>query len=112
MQYSKESQDRQKKIQDLKDAGIICYANHFHGKMDIKNIVEQQESHLKDAKELMENGAVGKFKTAGRLMLHRGMGKLVFSKIIDHTGEIQVCFQRDKVVLNTGKETVTSIVID
>lgn len=36
MDYSKESLDRQQKIQNLKDAGVICYANHFHGKQDIK----------------------------------------------------------------------------
>jgi hypothetical protein len=29
MDYSKESIDRQQKIQNMKDAGIICYANNF-----------------------------------------------------------------------------------
>jgi hypothetical protein len=29
MEYSKESVDRQQKIKNMKDAGIICYANHF-----------------------------------------------------------------------------------
>jgi hypothetical protein len=38
MDYSKESQDRMKKIQDLKDAGVIVYANHYHGKQDISDI--------------------------------------------------------------------------
>jgi hypothetical protein len=36
--YSKEAIDRQTKIQAMKDAGIICYANHFHGKQDISEI--------------------------------------------------------------------------
>jgi hypothetical protein len=29
MDYSKESLDRQEKIQNLKDAGVVCYANNF-----------------------------------------------------------------------------------
>jgi hypothetical protein len=29
MDYSKESLDRQEKIQNLKNAGVICYANSF-----------------------------------------------------------------------------------
>jgi hypothetical protein len=38
MDYSKESQDRIKKIQDLKDAGVICYANNYTGKQDISQL--------------------------------------------------------------------------
>lgn len=34
-------------------------------------------------------------------MLSRGMGKLLFAKIQDHTGAIQVCFMKDAVILNT-----------
>jgi hypothetical protein len=29
MDYSKESLDRQEKIKNLKNAGVICYANSF-----------------------------------------------------------------------------------
>jgi hypothetical protein len=29
MDYSRESQDRMKKIADLKAAGVICYANNY-----------------------------------------------------------------------------------
>ena len=35
-------------------------------------------------------------------MLSRGMGKLLFVKIKDHSGEIQVCFMKDAVIFNTG----------
>lgn len=31
------------------------------------------------------------------------MGKLTFGKIRDHSGDIQMCFMRDKVIFNTGK---------
>ena len=72
MEYSKESQDRQKKIQDLKDAGVVVYANNFHGKRDIADI-RARESQVQDAEKLMQDGAEKKFQTAGRIMLSRGM---------------------------------------
>lgn len=110
MEYSKESVDRQAKIQAMKEAGIICYANSFHGKQDIAE-VRKNESQLKDVNQLMENGSVWEFKTAWRIMSSRGMGKLTFGKIRDHTGDIQMCFMRDKVDFNTGREIVQSITI-
>ena len=84
MDYSKESIDRQAKIQALKDAGVIPYANSFPGKQDIAEI-RKDEAKVKDAGVLMESGAVGEYKTAGRLMSSRGMGKLLFSKLRDHS---------------------------
>jgi len=73
MEYSRESLDRHEKIQNLKDAGVICYANNYRGKQDIKDIVATTESEYKDVESLMENGSKKSFKTAGRLMSSRGM---------------------------------------
>ncbi len=110
MNYSKESIDRQEKIQNMKDAWIICYANHFHGKQDISDI-RTNESELKDVNELMENGSIGQFKTAGRIISSRWMWKLTFAKLRDNTNDIQVCFMRDKVTFNTGREKVKELEI-
>lgn len=90
MEYSKESQDRMKKIQDLKDAGVICYANKFADKADIADIIETsktdtQGGHIREVDNLMTGGCIGFFRTAGRLMQSRGMGKLTFGKIRDHS---------------------------
>ncbi len=111
MDYSKESQDRMKKIQALKDAWVIVYANNYHGKQDISD-VRMQESLIKDSETLMESWAEKTFQTAGRIMLSRGMGKLVFAKIIDHSGEIQVCFMKGAVEFNTWKELVENILVE
>jgi len=59
MDYSRESIDRQKKIQDMKDAGIICYANQFKGKIDIFEIRSISENdteggHLREIENLMD----------------------------------------------------------
>ena len=108
MTYSKEAQDRMKKIQDLKDAGVIPYANHFNGKQNIADIREQ-ESQVKDAAILMSDGAEKTFKTAGRIVLSRGMGKLLFAKIRDNSADIQVCFMKWALDFFTGKENVQEI---
>jgi lysyl-tRNA synthetase class II len=36
-------------------------------------------------------------------------GKLAFAKIRDHSGTIQVCFMRDTVKFDTGRDVVESI---
>ena len=110
MDYSKESIDRQTKIQNMKDAWIICYANNFHGKQNISEI-RSHESEVKEVAELMENGSIGKFKTAGRIISNRWMWKLDFWKLRDNTWDIQICFLRDKLNFNTGREIVEKMII-
>ena len=67
MDYSKESLDRQEKIKNLKNAGVICYANSFAWKIDITE-VRKNEKQTKEVEDLMENGAVWEYKTAGRIV--------------------------------------------
>jgi len=112
VEYSKESIDRQKKIQDLKNAWVICYANNYRWKQDIVKVRETPENKYKEVDFLMESWAVWEFKTAGRIMSSRGMWKLVFWKLRDNTWDIQICFAKDKVVFNTGRENTTEIVLD
>ena len=52
MEYSKESQDRMQKIEALKNAGVVVYANNYHGKMDICDI-EARKSEAKEVETLM-----------------------------------------------------------
>ena len=56
MTYSKESIDRQKKIADLKNAGVICYANNYHGKINIEKLYDES-LEKKEANILMKQGA-------------------------------------------------------
>lgn len=114
MNYSKESQDRMQKIQTLKAAGVICYANHYHGKVDIAEIVsrsqwDDQGWYIRDIENLMAGGALAEFQTAGRMMSSKSHGKLSFAKLRDHSGTIQICFMRDLVKFHTGREVVQEI---
>lgn len=111
MDYSKESIDRQQKIQNMKDAGIICYANNFRWKQDILTLIESSKSKYKEVDFLMENWSVWEYKTAGRIISSRGMGKLTFAKLRDNTWDIQVCFMRDMVDFNTGRVVVKELEI-
>ncbi len=112
MEYSRESNDRMKKIQELKDAGVIPYANNYRGKQDIEYIKSTSANdtegwHLRDIENLMEWWCIWEFKTAGRLIGYRTFGKLSFGKILDHTGSIQVSFTKDMLEFNTGRPPLT-----
>ena len=103
MTYSREAQDRIKKIETLKKANIVPYANNYRWKQDIKDIIEKskQEWVIKDLDVLMNEWVKNVFQTAGRIMLYRSHWKLAFAKIKDNTAEIQVCFLKDKFRFNT-----------
>ncbi len=111
MEYSKEAKDRWLKIENLKKAWVICYANNFRWKIDIKEI-RKKENKVKKASNLMENKVIWEFKTAGRIISSRWMWKLTFAKIIDKTWDIQICFMRDKIGFNTGRKVVNNIEIE
>ncbi len=111
MEYSRESTDRIKKIQELKDAWIIPYADRFENKQDIANIINISETkaqweYLRNLENLMAGGCIWEFKTAGRLTNYRSFGKLSFGKILDHSSEIQVCFVKDLVEFNTWRKII------
>ena len=111
LDYSLESLDRIEKIKKLKEAWVIVYANNYHGKTDICEVIKNT-SNLKEVEILQENSAESKYKTAWRLMSYKSHWKLAFAKIIDHTSSIQICVMKDKFKFNTWKEVVDSLVID
>jgi len=71
-----EKKDRLRRLELLKENGILPYKDKFIKKDNIKDIPE------------MSIGT--KVKTAGRLMLIREMGKLTFAHIQDYSGKMQI----------------------
>ncbi|MDP3992571.1 MAG: lysine--tRNA ligase [Nanoarchaeota archaeon] len=71
--------EREKKIHELKKAGINPYAYSF----DKKNLVG----------DCLKAGIGSKVKTAGRIMSKRNIGKITFSDLMDFTGKVQLVFQ-------------------
>lgn len=110
MDYSNESFDRQEKIKNLKEAGVIVYANNYRWKVDIIDI-RKKESFINNVEDLMEKWAIWQFKTAWRVVASKSHWKLTFAKIKDNTNSIQVSFMREKIQFNTWRDVVDNIII-
>ncbi len=108
--YSNESLDRIEKIKKLKNAWIICYANNYRWKQDIIDI-KKNDWNIKSVENLQISWANWDFKTAWRLISYKSHWKIAFAKIIDHSGVIQICFMKDKLVFNTWNKIVENIEI-
>jgi len=85
--------ERLKKIEDFRKARINPYPHKFEKK---NNAGELQEEYKKLKNEEFGKKAV----VAGRIMAIRSFGKLVFMKLRDETGDIQLVFVPKK-----GKES-------
>jgi len=84
--YSSEAEVRLQKLKALKEAGINPYPASFNKENCVAEI-----SAAKDGVKL---------KTAGRLMVIREMGKLIFAQIADQFGRAQIALRQDEI----GKE--------
>lgn len=101
IKYPNESFDRMKKIEELKLAWVIPYANSFHWKVNINEILEfSRDANLKSADDLLASWAENNITTAWRMMIFRSHWKLSFAKIRDWFSDIQVCFMKWKLILN------------
>ena len=58
MEYSRESIDRMEKIEKLKKAWVIPYANNFRWKMDISKIIEKQDKIKEVDINTLTNGSI------------------------------------------------------
>lgn len=80
-------QEREKKIKEMREKGIEPYAYKFENK---ENTGELQEKYLR----LKAGSKTGdKARIAGRVLIIRDMGKIIFSTIQDGSGKIQIQLQ-------------------
>ena len=81
----KVQEDRTRKLQALKDLGFDPYGARYDTAEAIGSILarfeEGKEGQVADA--------------AGRLVLLRDMGKMIFAHIRDETGQMQICLRKD-----------------
>ena len=90
-----EREVRIQKVAKMKKMGIHPFAQSFDKQNMIKDIITTYENkELRDSEILVTDAQI-QVATAGRVMLHRSHGKLVFAKILDSTGQIQLMFHRD-----------------
>lgn len=113
LEYSNESLDRIKRLESLKKSWVIPYANRFERTTNNQELNKLWEKNdIKNINDLMNSWAQNTVKIAGRLMIFRSHGKLSFAKIRDWFWDIQICFVKDKVKFNTGRNIVNSLLID
>lgn len=90
-----EYQTRRGKLQEIRELGVDPYPHHFCPSHDIKILCkqydEQEVGSFDDAAAKKTDHVV----LAGRLMLHRAMGKNIFAQIQEELGRIQLVFNRD-----------------
>lgn len=90
-----EYHNRLRKLQEIKDLGISPYPHNFiptHFAQPLKKEYEDVAvGHSEDAAA----GETPEVTVSGRIVLFRAMGKNAFGHIQDHTGRIQVMFNRD-----------------
>ena len=87
---SKVQKDRNIKLEKLRSEGFD-YPNDFEKKYDISYLVEKFGSLSKDELEKKNQTA----SNAGRVVLKREMGKVVFITIEDFSGRIQAYFSKN-----------------
>jgi len=81
--------ERLRKIKELKKLGVNPYPNKFD-KED--NSADLQEKYKKLGNEKFGKGAV----IAGRVMMIRNLGKIIFVKLRDGSGDIQIVLQESE----------------
>jgi lysyl-tRNA synthetase class 2 len=93
---TEEFQNRNKKLEELKELGINSYPSLFHPTHTTGAL--HKEYGEQTALGFSEDAAQGKTpqaSVAGRLVLFRAMGKNIFAHIQDSSGRIQIMLNRD-----------------
>lgn len=87
---SKVQKDREIKLQKLRSEGFN-FPNDFEKKYQISHLIEKFGALSKESLEKKNESACN----AGRIVLKREMGKVVFMTIEDSSGRIQAYFSKN-----------------
>lgn len=90
-----EYQNRLQKLGELRNLGIEPYPHKYTPTHYAKPLHEEFEGKEIGHSEDAAQGSTPKVCVSGRIVLFRAMGKNAFAHIQDHTGRIQVMFNRD-----------------
>ena len=86
---------RQKKVEEIKQAGVRLYPNDFKVSHSIGEIKAWADERHDDEDKPTEDSP--RFQVAGRMMAINKMGKSSFVRFKDRTGQLQVYVRTDKV---------------
>ncbi len=81
-------QDRKQKLQALEEAGINAYPYEYE-------VTHHAKSVLREFKNVTSEPSAEQISVAGRIMLQRSMGKIVFAQLQDVSGQIQLFLSKN-----------------
>lgn len=90
-----EFQNRTRKLAEIRSLGVEPYPHHYKTTHDTLALHQQYEGATIGHSEDASAGTTPLVCLSGRLVLFRSMGKNAFAHIQDHTGRIQIMFNRD-----------------
>lgn len=91
-----EFQERSRKLQEIRSAQIIPYAQRFertHHAAEAKNLAD--EIPLRESETIITQGPIAKIRLCGRIKTYRSHGKISFANLQDVSGQIQICFSEN-----------------
>jgi lysyl-tRNA synthetase class 2 len=100
-----EYKNRLKKLEEIKELGIDPYPHKFENTHSIKHLVSKynDQGEIGSFEDAMEKKS-DHVATAGRIVLHRTMGKNIFASIQEGGERIQLLFNRDTTKVTSLKE--------
>ncbi len=91
---------RLQKLHALRALGVKLYPDRFSGKQDIITIRTKAEGGVfRDIDDITPEPK-NTIHTAGRIMLVRSFGKLIFGTLQDYSGQIQFALSKDFCLLS------------
>lgn len=108
-EQTEEFNNRLRKLHELRQLGVDPYPHRFTPTHNADDLLRNMEGLTIGTHEEAAEGKTEFVATAGRLVLFRAMGKNAFGHIQDHTGRIQIMFNRDVTLFNgfNGNEELT-----
>jgi lysyl-tRNA synthetase class 2 len=100
---------RHSKLQALRALGVKLYPDRFSGKQDIGSIRSQSTNKEFRTIDDIIPGPTNEIHTAGRIMLVRSFGKLIFGTLQDYSGQIQFALSKDFCLLSQDGGEITEI---
>jgi lysyl-tRNA synthetase class 2 len=86
--------DRQAKLDAIREMGFDPYGRRYENVEPIPSILERYEQHAA-ADADAEEPAPMPARTAGRIVLLRDMGKMIFAHLRDATGQMQIALRKN-----------------
>jgi lysyl-tRNA synthetase class 2 len=94
---SDQIQDRLAKLEKLRALGVDPYGQRFTDVTPVRDVTAAAERLAIDSGQVLEGRPDATFRCAGRVVLHRDIGSLIFMTVRDRTGDLQFALSKKTV---------------